>query len=171
MGRRKVREKFACPGCGDPEALAPASLCWRCDVVLYQMAREQKRTRVSLYREITRKGGIEALSILNWKSDREEDDLRLAEQELDAMRREREEKRRQALRGKPKVLAPITFQALQPLPPKSDETMEEEALRLARLNPSRIIPIRTGRGLLERTVYFEPYVDARRRIGVRRLPG
>ena len=165
MSKRSKENYAPCPGCGDVESLTAVSLCWRCDVVLYRMAREQRRTRVSLYREITKKGGMEALSILNWKTDGEEDDLRLAERELMELQAQRQEARRKAMAGD-KALPVIT--------PKVEtanvyETPEQEALRLARMNPKRIIPVRKGEGLLARTIYFEPYLDGRGVLRVRQL--
>lgn len=167
MSKRLTDKHAVCPGCGDTEALTAVSLCWRCDVVLYRMAREQRRTRVSLYREITKKGGMEALSILNWKTDGEEDDLRLAERELMELQAQRQEARRKAMAGD-KAFPVIT--------PKVEtanvyETPEQEALRLARMNPRRIIPIRKGEGLLARVTYFEPYLDSVGRVQVRELRG
>ena len=166
MSKRK-RENYApCPGCGDMESPTATSLCWRCDVVLYQMAREQKLSRVSLYREITKKGGIEALSILNWKTDGEEDDLRFAEKELMDLRAERQEARRKAMAGVhafPLVAPKVEFVQ------ESRETPAEEALRLARMNPRRIIPVRKGEGLTGCTLYFEPYLDGRGILRVRQL--
>ena len=168
MSKRLTQKHAVCPGCGDTEALTAVSLCWRCDVVLYQMAREQKRSRLSLYREITHKGGLEALSILNWKTDAPDDDLRLAEQELQAMQAERAKARREAMGGNKNALL---------ITPKVEhvetarETPKEEALRLARMNPRRIIPIRKGEGLLAKVTYFEPYLDAVGRVQVRELRG